>query len=69
VPRAIQCELITETPIYDGLHNSIPLVNADLKTDKGQKVPFLELAKANVLLTSFHPSALKKAVPELGAAT
>jgi crotonobetainyl-CoA:carnitine CoA-transferase CaiB-like acyl-CoA transferase len=33
---------------------------ADLKTENGQKSLHRELAKANVLLTSFRPSALKK---------
>lgn len=45
---------------YEALHQGIGLVSADLKTDKGQKTLHRELTKADVLLTSFRPSALKK---------
>ncbi len=45
---------------YETLHKDIRVVVADLKSDRGQKALHLELAKANVLLTSFRPSALKK---------
>lgn len=45
---------------YDVLHAGVRVSVADLKTDKGQKTLHRELAKANVLLTSFRPSALSK---------
>jgi branched-chain amino acid transport system substrate-binding protein len=36
------------------------VASADLKTDKGQKLLHRELARTDVLLTSFRPSALNK---------
>lgn len=45
---------------YDELQQGLRLVVADLKTEKGQKALHRELAKADVLLTSFRPSALRK---------
>ncbi len=45
---------------YDTLHTGVRIATADLKTDKGQKALHKELAKTDVLLTSFRPSALKK---------
>ena len=45
---------------YDELHQGVRVAAADLKTDKGQKALHRELAKADVLLTSFRPSALRK---------
>ena len=42
------------------LHPGIRVRSVDLKTDAGQKVLQRELAKTDVLLTSFRPSALKK---------
>lgn len=45
---------------YDALHPGIRVQAVDLKTEPGQKVLASELAKADVLLTSFRPSALKK---------
>lgn len=45
---------------YADLHQGVRTVQADLKTEKGQKVLHRELAKADVLLTSFRPSALTK---------
>lgn len=45
---------------YDVMHQGVRLVVADLKTEKGQKTLHRELAKADVLLTSFRPSALRK---------
>ena len=47
-------------PAYDALHQGVRLGVADLKTEKGQKTLHRELAKADVLLTSFRPSALRK---------
>ncbi len=45
---------------YADLHQGVRVVQADLKTDKGQRVLHRELAKADVLLTSFRPTALTK---------
>lgn len=45
---------------YDQLHHQVRIAQADLKTDKGQKVLHRELAKAHILLTSFRPSGLAK---------
>ncbi len=45
---------------YDTLHHGVRIVQADLKTTQGQKTLHAELAKADVLLTSFRPSALTK---------
>ncbi|MDO8249203.1 MAG: CoA transferase [Rhodoferax sp.] len=45
---------------YEALHLGVRIAVADLKTEKGQKALHRELAKADVLLTSFRPSALRK---------
>jgi crotonobetainyl-CoA:carnitine CoA-transferase CaiB-like acyl-CoA transferase len=45
---------------YDALHQGVRIAVADLKTEKGQKTLHRELAKADVLLTSFRPAALRK---------
>ena len=45
---------------YEAMHQGVRVVVADLKTEKGQKALHRELAKADVLLTSFRPSALRK---------
>jgi crotonobetainyl-CoA:carnitine CoA-transferase CaiB-like acyl-CoA transferase len=45
---------------YDTLHQGIRVGVADLKTNQGQKTLHRELAKADVLLTSYRPSAFKK---------
>lgn len=45
---------------YDQMHRGMRVLAADLKTEKGQQALHKELAKADVLLTSFRPSALKK---------
>lgn len=45
---------------YDTLHQGMRITRADLKSEPGQKALHRELAKADVLLTSFRPSALKK---------
>lgn len=47
-------------PVYDVLSQGIRVAVADLKTEQGQKTLHQELAKADVLLTSFRPSALRK---------
>lgn len=45
---------------YDTLHAGMRIANVDLKSEDGQKALHRELAKADVLLTSFRPSALQK---------
>ncbi len=45
---------------YQQLHEGVRIAIADLKTDKGQRTLHRELEKADVLLTSFRPSALSK---------
>ncbi len=45
---------------YAQLHEGVKVKAADLKTQAGQQVLQRELAKADVLLTSFRPSALEK---------
>ena len=54
-PMVIYCR-----PAYTALHADIRTITADLKTEAGQKTLHKELAKADVLLTSFRPSALTK---------
>src|SRR5665647_2484086 len=43
---------------YAQLHAGVKMLSGDLKTELGQKLLHRELAKADVLLTSFRPSAL-----------
>lgn len=45
---------------YEALHKGIRVLRADLKTAAGQKALHQELVRADVLLTSFRPSALSK---------
>ena len=45
---------------YADLQQGVRVAVADLKTEKGQKTLHRELTKADVLLTSFRPSALRK---------
>lgn len=45
---------------YAQLHLGVRMAQADLKTGSGQRVLHRELAKTDVLLTSFRPSALNK---------
>ena len=45
---------------YAELHQEIEIRTADLKTQAGQEVLHSQLAKADVLLTSFRPSAFEK---------
>ncbi len=47
-------------PAYAAMHSGVRITTADLKTEAGQKALHRELAKADVLLTSFRPSALVK---------
>ena len=45
---------------YDAMHEGIRVVQSDLKTARGQAKLRQLLAKTDVLITSFRPSALKK---------
>jgi crotonobetainyl-CoA:carnitine CoA-transferase CaiB-like acyl-CoA transferase len=45
---------------YTELHEGITVRTVDLKTDAGQATVHEELARTDVLLTSFRPSALRK---------
>ena len=45
---------------YEALHKGVKQVTCDLKNAKGQKALHQLLAKTDVLLTSFRPSALSK---------
>ena len=45
---------------YDAMHAGIKCVHADLKSDKGQTLLHRQLARTDVLITSFRPSALSK---------
>jgi crotonobetainyl-CoA:carnitine CoA-transferase CaiB-like acyl-CoA transferase len=45
---------------YGELHEGVKILQADLKAEEGQDLLQRELARADVLLTSFRPSALNK---------
>jgi crotonobetainyl-CoA:carnitine CoA-transferase CaiB-like acyl-CoA transferase len=45
---------------YAAMHQGIKTLSADLKSEPGRKVLQRELLKADVLITSFRPSALEK---------
>lgn len=45
---------------YAVMHDGVKVVTIDLKTDQGQAALHKELARTDVLLTSFRPSALDK---------
>jgi crotonobetainyl-CoA:carnitine CoA-transferase CaiB-like acyl-CoA transferase len=45
---------------YDALHRRVKIATADLKSEKGQTALHKALAKTDVLMTSFRPSALCK---------
>jgi alpha-methylacyl-CoA racemase len=45
---------------YRQLHEDVQVLTADLKTEAGQLLLHRELARTDVLLTSFRPSALEK---------
>jgi crotonobetainyl-CoA:carnitine CoA-transferase CaiB-like acyl-CoA transferase len=47
-------------PAYAQMHEGVRVVTVDLKSEAGQKIAHRELAKTDVLLTSFRPSALSK---------
>jgi crotonobetainyl-CoA:carnitine CoA-transferase CaiB-like acyl-CoA transferase len=46
--------------VYATLHKGMKTVHADLKTEKGHAILNKELARAQVLLTSFRPSAFER---------
>ncbi len=45
---------------YAAMHKGVRITTADLKTEQGQNALHRELAKTDVLITSFRPSALVK---------
>ena len=45
---------------YDQLHEGVRILKGDLKAEAGRRLLMRELARADVLLTSFRPSALDK---------
>ena len=45
---------------YAQMHEGVKVIAADLKSDEGRKTLHRELARTDVLLTSFRPSALAK---------
>ena len=45
---------------YAQLHEGVSVIQADLKTAAGQQALHRQLAKTDVLLTSFRPSAIEK---------
>ncbi len=47
-------------PAYSDLHRGIRVVQADLKAESGRRKLARELARADVLITSFRPAALAK---------
>jgi hypothetical protein len=46
--------------LYEALHAGIRCITLDLKTELGQRRVRAELAKADLMLSAFRPSALKK---------
>lgn len=52
---------------YAQMHTGMSLVTVDLKTPEGQADLHTELAQAQVLLTSFRPSALRKLALDWGS--
>lgn len=49
-----------EAQAYEELHQGVRVITADLKSSVGQALLQRELSQADVLLTSFRPSALTK---------
>jgi alpha-methylacyl-CoA racemase len=45
---------------YSQLHEGVVVITADLKSEAGQKALHRQLAKTDVLLSSFRPSAIEK---------
>ncbi len=51
---------VYQAQAYADLHAGVRVLQADLKMEAGRKILQRELARADVLLTSFRPSALKR---------
>jgi len=51
---------IYSPPAYADLHEGVRVLHAHLKTEEGQAALHAELARTDVLITSFRPSALAK---------
>jgi crotonobetainyl-CoA:carnitine CoA-transferase CaiB-like acyl-CoA transferase len=51
---------IYQRAAYDTMHQGVKVLQADLKSERGQTALHKQLAKTDVLITSFRPSALKK---------
>lgn len=47
-------------PAYTAMHGGVKVMQADLRTEAGQKLLDRQLARTDVLLTSFRPSGLAK---------
>jgi crotonobetainyl-CoA:carnitine CoA-transferase CaiB-like acyl-CoA transferase len=45
---------------YDDMHSRVKVLQADLRTENGQKLLERQLARTDVLMTSFRPSGLAK---------
>lgn len=45
---------------YEVMHQGVKVLSADLKSEKGQAALHRQLARTDVLITSFRPSALRK---------
>lgn len=45
---------------YDAMHTGVKVLQADLKSERGQQSLLKALARTDVLITSFRPSALHK---------
>lgn len=45
---------------YEVMHQGLKVLQADLKSERGQKALHKQLAKTDVLITSFRPTALAK---------
>ena len=45
---------------YELMHNGLKVLQADLKSERGQEMLHKQLAQTDVLITSFRPSALVK---------
>jgi alpha-methylacyl-CoA racemase len=45
---------------YDAMHTGVKVLQADLKSERGQQALHKVLARTDVLITSFRPSALNK---------
>ena len=67
LPPASQGKSATADPMgiykraaYDVMHSGVKVLQADLKSERGQQTLHKALARTDVLITSFRPSALNK---------